>query len=66
MASLAPTYGDVTTYHIVAQLRPEPAPRFCRYDRTLQRNGESCDHCGAPDDGDRGPLMMEPIKVIAT
>jgi hypothetical protein len=42
----------------------QPTPRTCRYCQTMQRTGINCSHCGAPDDGKRGPLEMGPMRTI--
>jgi hypothetical protein len=39
-------------------------PRTCHYCSTAQVSGVDCTYCGAPDDGDRGPLAMAPIRVV--
>jgi hypothetical protein len=41
-----------------------PATRTCRYCQTMQQSARPCDHCSAPDDGDRGSLAMAPTSVI--
>lgn len=38
--------------------------RTCRYCQTVAHSGEDCTHCGAPDDGKRGPLEMAPMNVV--
>ena len=41
-----------------------PPPRTCRYCATRQHSGVDCAHCGAPDDGKRGPLEMASMRII--
>jgi hypothetical protein len=37
--------------------------RTCRYCDSRAELGQCCDHCGSPDDGQRGPLKMAPMNV---
>jgi len=38
--------------------------RVCRYCSAQVRADKPCANCGAPDDGDRGPLTMAPMGCV--
>lgn len=72
MATFVPTGLDDVAFWLSCQHRAEPhtpivlptkPSRVCRYCKTAQYGGEECNHCGAPDNGVREPLMMAPMGV---
>lgn len=57
--------GEAVDFASETHIHPQqPTPRECRYCQTVQRTGVDCAHCGAPDDGKRGPLEMAPMGVV--
>jgi len=61
MAIDVPLYRDGERV-VVGRLTP--ARRECWYCKTQQFDSVECTHCGAPDDGKRGPLEMAPMNVV--